>query len=486
MSALPKKIDWEQKSWQFLLGLLCIFFVAKLVNLNTPLFHDELGVYGKAIFYMVDNGASMMPGDVDPEISRGHPLFFAFFVGLISSWFGGSYFVARFVILFLATGLLATTYLLGKELYNKKTGFFAALLLSFQPLFFAQSTLILPEIMLSLLAMLSLLFYLRKQYLWYFIFASLLVLTKETSIVILAGIALNEWYKAKFRINLALIGTVAKWAAPSICFLAFLVVQNMQNGWYLYPYHTELISFSILDVLLRLFFSMIVFFLGQGRFLLTIVALFMLKKMTKIERKRLFEKNFLILAVGVAMFGFSCINYYMPRYFLLIMPLFMIAYISVFFTKGYSHKGLAIYFVWTLLFQVNFFFFRNDDNMSYLIVVKSMQKSIAKLDKITKGEKVKIFVQFPEINALEDVRNGYTTNPNYVLTDRYDETVDYILKSENEHMTQDNFINNTDYNLDMTVDEIINNEKALKASKIELIYEGRLFYTRQRLFKTNN
>ena len=124
--------------------------------------------------------------------------------------------------------------------------------------------------------------------------------------------------------------------------------------------------------------------------------------------------------------------------------------------------------------------------MGYLIVVNNMQKSIAELDSITEGKAVKVFAQFPEINALEDPRNGYTTNPNYTLTDKYDESVDYILKSGNEHLIMDEVINNVDYGLDKTIDKIINNSEALKTSKIELLYDEKLFYNRQRIFRTNN
>ena len=59
--------------------LLCVFFLLKIIHVNIPLFHDELGVYGRILFHMLENGPQLHPGGIDHYITRGHPLFFAFF-----------------------------------------------------------------------------------------------------------------------------------------------------------------------------------------------------------------------------------------------------------------------------------------------------------------------------------------------------------------------------------------------------------------------
>lgn len=475
-------IDWQKKGLQGLLLLLGIFFLSKMLQIQTPLFHDELGVYGRALFYMVDNGPSMLPGSVDAEISRGHPLFFAFFIGQIASWFGGSYMVARSVILLLSLGLLATTYAFGKAIWNEKMGLLAAIMLAVQPIFFAQSTLVLPEVMLALLGMLSLLFYVQKRYWAYFVAASLLVLTKETGIVIPAGIGLHLLLLNKFKLDLPLIGRGLKWAAPFSLFLGFLVLQYVQKGWVFFPYHESLISFAPLSLLIRSTLGLLILFLDQGRFLLTFATIIALRRMQQEERAIFWQKNALSICIVITMLVFSSLNYFMPRYFLLVLPLVLLGHLSVLTTRGYTIKHLVIYFLLCLPFQCNFFVFRNDDNMGYLIVVKNMQKSIAKLDEVTAGKQVKVFAEFPEINALEEIRNGYTTNPNYILTTVYDETVDYIIKSGNEHLIMDETINNVDYGLDKNVEGVINDPN----SKMDLLYDETSFYNRQRIYRTNN
>ena len=483
----------EQKIPLFLGLLLGAFFLAKFVNLYTPLFHDELGVYGRALFYMLDNGPSMIPGDVDPEISRGHPLFFAFFISSLSAWLGSTYVSARLVSLLCSLVLLIATYFLGKELFSKKIGLFAAFVLAFQPLFFAQSTLILPEILLSLLATLSLLFYTRKSFWLYFIFASLMMMTKETALVIFSGIALYEWYLNKFKITFKLILEVAKWSTPILWFVLFLVVQNHQHGWYLYPYHTGFVSFSPFSVFIRTLVTVTTLFLGQGRFILGIAIIAIYLKLDKEKRQQVLHENALIIAILIPMLVFSALNYFMTRYLLIILPIVIINALSVIEIRNIQPKHIAIFFLLTLPFQFNPFYFTTDNNMGYLIVVNNIKKSAAALDSVSQGKAVRVFVEFPEINAIEDPRNGYTTNPNYILTTKYDNEVDYILKSGDDHMEVDgynialeDYINPTDYGLDTTINSTINNTQALKKSKFELIFESKYFFNHQRLFKTNN
>jgi len=471
----------------FYLGLLlAAFFLLKLVNVFTPLFHDELGVYGRALFYMIDHGPSLLPGDIDPQLSRGHPLFFVFSVSAVTTLLGGSYWGARLFILAVSMGLLVATYELGKTLWSKKVGILAAFLLAFQPLFFAQSTLILPEVMLSLLGTLSLLFYLRKQYLWYFLVASCLVLTKETAVVILGGIALHLWYKNKFRIDFSLIGRGLLWMSPIACFIGFLFIQKYQNGWFFFPYHTELMSFSVWNVFIRLLISLAVLLLDQGRFVLTFAAIYAYSQLSKADRSAFVEKNALGIAVILVMLAFSCLNYFMPRYYLLIFPLLMLVFVSILEQRTYQVKHLVYFFLFTIPFHSNFFVFRNDDNMGYLIVVHHMQQSIKALDKMTAGKQAKVFANFPELNAIEEPRFGYTTNPNYVATDKYDDSIDYIIKSQNKHLIKEEAINNVVYDTDDSIDYLLNNKEALAKSPVELVYESQFFYNKQWIYKTNN
>ena len=124
--------------------------------------------------------------------------------------------------------------------------------------------------------------------------------------------------------------------------------------------------------------------------------------------------------------------------------------------------------------------------MGYLIVVQNMQESIQELDRITEGKEALVFAQFPEINALDFVHNGYTNNPNYRLTTVYSDSVEYILKSGQEYIFMDKLINKVDYNLDPRIDSIVEDAMLSSSSKVELLYDKKHFFNRQRIFKTNN
>ena len=345
---------------------------------------------------------------------------------------------------------------------------------------------ILPEVLLSLLGSLCLLFYIKKNYAAYFVAATLLVLTKETSVVIFAGIALYEWYHNQFRISFKLIISVAKWAFPSVFFLLFLCIQNYQLGYYLYPYHTNLVSFSLSSVLLRLSLNFIILALDQGRFILTFAAIIAWYKTPKETRRIIFQQNLLLVCVCIMMLLFSSINYFMPRYFLLVIPFYLIILFNILRHRPYNWKHFLLYFMFTLPFQCNFFIFRNDDNMGYLIVVKNIQESVAELDRITEGKEVRVFAQFPEINALDFVHNGYTQNPNYQLTTVYSDSVDYILKSSQEYIFMDKVINKVDYNLDPRIDSIVESVMNGTNTQMQLLYDKKSFFNRQRIIKTNN
>ncbi len=470
---------WEEKSTLILTVLLIVFALAKLVHLYTPLFHDELPVYGRAMFYMIDHGSSMLPGGMPPELSRGHPPFYVFFMSLTTKLFGGTYYAARFVSLLVSLCLLCTTYWLGKEMFDKKIGLMSAILLSVQPLFFAQSTMILPEVMLGLLGMLSILFYLKQRYLLYFIFAGLLILTKETGIIIFAGIALNEWYRERFRINLNLIGRCLKYSAPVVCILLYFVMQKQVMGWYLYPYHTGFISFHPADVCSRFFLGFALLFYDQGRFLLSIAAFVIIVKASKGGRREFMTKNMLALFCVLMFFAFSSLNYFMARYQLVIFPLLMISLLSILTKRITKVRYFLIYVLMTLPFHYNFTTFRTDDNMNYLISVESLKKCVAKLDSIINNESVVVFGMFPEVDALIDTRYGYTTNPDYVLVSIYHDTCQYIIRGGNYPYGHELF-------KEEPIDSVLYYPDKLNQSPIEQLYEHQHYFSNFRLYKTNN
>ncbi len=474
-----KWLDWEQHTGVLLFVFLVLFFVYKLLHVSSPFFHDELEVYGRALYYMIDKGPTMIPGQVDTDLSRGHPLFYLFFMSFFTKLFGGSLVAARIISLLLAVALLVSTYWLGKQIFDAKTGFLATLLLLIQPLFLSQSTMILPELMLALLAILSLLFYLQNRYIAYFIFASLLILTKETGLVVFAGIVLHEWYKQRFRITIPFILKALKWSAPLSTFILFLIVQKVQLGWYLYPYHTGFISFAPVDILQRFLLGAKHFFYDQGRFMLLTLMLIDVLKMRRAQIAEVLGNNFLILAVWLMFFAFSSLNFFMARYQLIILPLLMIFMVVFLRIRPNNFKHYWLYILLTIPYLNNYHTFSTDNNMSYQITVENMHRSIQHLDSISDGKAVRVFAILPEYQALLDPRFGYTNNPNYIVSPYYNDSCDYILRGSH-NLYDPNALR------DAPIDSILNNPTALDSSTIERVYHAQYYFSLQQIFKTNN
>lgn len=469
-----------------LIFALFLFVLSKLYTLFTPLFHDEIGVYGRLLFYMYEHGSSMHPADVTPEFGRGHPLFFTCFLSVTSSLFAQNYIAARTVVLALSVLTILATFVLAKKASNSRTALVVSLLVLFQPIFYAQSTMILPEIMLCLLGLLCLIAYLNHQYWLYFFWASLLLLTKETGVVVLGTVALNEWKKNGFSFRIRLLLPLTRWLLPLVSLILFFGIQKQAYGWYLYPFHTSLISFNPGTICIRLLLNFSNLLLDQGRFLLLIAFIYSSWKMGRQSFLKLVNRYFLLLAYIGLMLVFSSLNYVMTRYLLLILPaslLFLILSIEPYFFKA---RYLITYFMLSLPFQFSFLYFRQDNDMGYLIVVENMKQSIAKLDELTQGKAAMIWAQFPELNALDYRHDGYVSNPNYVLRTVYKDSIDYILISDRDYLETDKLLNNMEYAIENKVDSIINDTTAFGNSGFELVYEKVLFYNRQRIFKTNN
>ncbi len=479
MSSPIQIFQFNVKTKPILWAILCLFFLLKINHVFIPLFHDELGVYGQGLFYMIDHGPSMMPGDMIPVLSRGHPLFFVFITSCFTQLLGGSYVVAKCFILFLSLALVVATFCLGKAYFDEKTALIAILLLVFQAVFFAQSTLILPEVLLALLTVLSLLFYHKKQFVAYFISASLMLLTKETGLVLLGGIGLHILIVHQFKLSKKCLLEGLKWSLPILSFFFFLLIQKLQNGWFLYPYHTGLISFDPQDIASRFFLGIKHLFYDQGRVFIGIAALTAYfrssHKLSTTQRSNFY----LIAAVIGVFFAFSSLNYFMARYQLMVLPLLMILFAAVLKQFPYWLKTkliVPILLGLSLPFHYSFTGFSTDENMNYLITVRNMQQSITALDSISQNKAVKVLALFPEIWALIDPRHGYTTNPNYELYDRYNDSCDYIIRGRNNLYDEDAALHGK-------IDQLLMDENRLKNSSYKKLYERQYYFSNQSIFK---
>src|SRR5688572_9942500 len=134
------------------LVFLCVLFAAaKIPHLLLPFFWDEAWPYSTGVFYMYSQGLSLLPGSVPFDISRGHPLFFHFMAALWMKIFGTS--VVHMFPLLVSILLIVCIYFFCVEFFSEAVALGSCLLMMVQPVFFSQSGMLLPEILVALLTL---------------------------------------------------------------------------------------------------------------------------------------------------------------------------------------------------------------------------------------------------------------------------------------------------------------------------------------------
>ena len=175
-----------------LLILVIVFIVAKIPYLSLPYYWDEAWVYGPAIRIMEAHKLSLLPDALPVYYSRGHPLLFHFLGALWMRVFGTSLTASHLFALMVSVALIVMVFIFCKNLFSKETGLIACLFLVLQPIFQAQSVLLLPEVMVSLFSLMTLYFFIKEKWWWYILSATLVLYTKETGIVAVGATGL--WF----------------------------------------------------------------------------------------------------------------------------------------------------------------------------------------------------------------------------------------------------------------------------------------------------
>ena len=400
----------KYKSQFLLAGILLIFIICKISELSLPYFWDELGVYARAALYLNDHHPGLLPSALPPELSRGHPLLFSFIYGTSFKLFGDGVFTGHMTSLCISLIFLICIYIITKKYFNALAGIYAVVFLAIQPVFYAQSVMVLPEILLALFFLLSIYFWMEKKYILFSIFSVCAMLTKETAVilplVIMVGNILNSRLsKQSIKIKVKHILILAPW----IFFGLFLLIQKQQNGWYLFPLHESNLDFDPRRFFIFLADYCSFIFLEQGRFIASIVfllfmLLFIRRKIT-ISLKPILIYLLLLILAGLL---FSAINFYMNRY-----TLFVISALAI--LAGQMFAQLEKY---NLLFRMILipvliapFIFVNpgfdyDVSMNYKKYVDIQTNAVEyAVENLHAGDS--LFANFPVIYCFRDSRFGY-------------------------------------------------------------------------------
>jgi hypothetical protein len=426
-----------QKAWVGLGLCLLGFWIYKFRDLTLPYFWDELGVYGRAAVYLHDHTLGLLPSHLPPELSRGHPLLLMFTFGALFRVFGATPLVAHLFSMCMATGLLVSVFWIARRHWNSAVGLAAAVLLAVQPLFLAQSTLLLPELPLALVCLWAMYFFTSKHYLWASICLSLAIFIKETALVlevVLGVMLLVEWLRSRPSLKSALAGVMAL-AIPVLIYGGFLLIQKRQNGWYFFPLHENHVNFRWLVMKGKLWDYLQFLFMEQGRFALSVIVSLWLTL-------RLFEKRqprfvaslawtFGLFIVGILVF--SAGNFFMKRYLLCLLPPFAILASRALYELGREQvqvlaPAVAILVI-LALGEIASPRFNYDYDMSFRETVLLQKKATTYVEN-TLGTDKPILTVFPPIFGLEDPRYGYAKKKFKRYSHLYFPEAEYIFVSE--------------------------------------------------------
>lgn len=254
------------KSRAVLILALLIFIVAKVPHLTYAFYWDESWVYAPAAMLMYAHGPSLLPNAISTDYSKGHPLFFPASCATWMNIFGTSHMAMHSFALFISVLLVIASHEVMLRLFSPTVAAISIILLLCNTFFFVNSSAVLADILIALLAFLTLYSYAREKHLLTGLFLTLLLFTKESGIVACAVIGIDL-------IRLLISRTISTkiWlfkalslAIPCICLLAFFVLQKQLVGWYLFPSHTSAIRIELPNTLYNVQRTMVQFFFSSG------------------------------------------------------------------------------------------------------------------------------------------------------------------------------------------------------------------------------
>lgn len=437
-----QKNKWEGLKFHSpLLLVLLGFIVYKFNVLGLPYHWDELGVYSRAALVMHDKDLGMLPSVTTSDVVRGHPTLFFYVYKLFFQLFGTSVYVGHGLSLGISVCFLASVYWISYSLnfydraeQNRRLALIATVFLIFQPIFSVQSTMVLPEVFLGVWMLWSIYAFFKEKYILYSICGALAMLTKETALILPAMAVLYgfwEWWSKKpINYKRVVLGILS----PSLVFVIFFSLQRYFSGYFFYPYHIELIDWSIGSVAAKLYLYLAWLFQFQGRFIVLILLIYLFVKRKELNKEVLHPFSVLTLCVFIPSLGFFTLNYFMARYLIFLLPFVAIFFAYAWILMYQNWKKWAILFALAIIgsgiinhFSFMHFHFDVDADHSYLEIVEMQKKAIDYTLNLRKGEET-IGCQFPLVNCFQDHRQGYSpiSIPFEDLSTEVDSSVHYL------------------------------------------------------------
>lgn len=409
------RFDIKPPLAHLLFALCCVVFVvAKLPYMQLPYYWDEAWVYAPAIQEMAAAGPSLAPDAIPAELTRGHPLLFHFLGSVWVTVFGATKFSLHAYALSISLLLLFSVYRILSRRFSAVAGLLGVMLLGVQPLFFAQSVLVLPEVLLSLLLLLSLDAYVRQKWWQYAVFASAAVLTKETAVALFAAVSLHCFFvfiKQRRDVKQHLL-VLLKINSPVLVFTGFLFWQKAVRGWMFFSYHLELMHLNFFFIKHQFLQYLHFIFIYQGRniFIAVLVIAATLAYSRQFSLQPVQKKLFAVFGIFTLVFLLlSVINFYSGRYVLVLVMLLCMA-VAALITEIRMGKWLLMLCLLVLPFPSLFNLIshpgKDDSERGYADAVEVTQQASNWLTSPEHRTQA-LFAPFLIKNAVTDPRQGY-------------------------------------------------------------------------------
>lgn len=232
------------KSRWVLFLILIIFIICKIPHLGYAYYWDESWPYAMAIKEMYTHGISLVPDAIDPELSRGHPLFFHAAAAAWMKIFGASHVAMHSFALCISLLFLTTIFEAGVRLFDRNVAVLSTVMVALQVMFFVQSSFVLFDMLVAFLAFLSLYLYAKEMFAATAICLSVLFYTKESGLI--AGFVIGVHALASLTDRKTSMGVrlkrLASIAMPCILIGIFFLLQKYIHGWFIFPLYNDLIE----------------------------------------------------------------------------------------------------------------------------------------------------------------------------------------------------------------------------------------------------
>jgi len=429
-----RRVQFERLLLPLLLVVLGIFWWP---TRNLPYWWDSAGLIMQNADQFLQHNLRFGPGLLD---TYAHPPFLSYLMAVVWKVFGEKLLVSHIVNLFFAVLLMVYTYLLAQQITLNKTqgkivGVLTGILLLFTPVFLAQIGIIYLEIPGTAFALMTLYYFLRKNYAMYLVSATLMLYTKEVFVFIILTVALYIWivqtvdaiYKAKKFPLKSLIGKTLFLFIPIALVSVWFIYHKAATGWLFTPPGSNLAAprFIAAEQIVAVFKF---FFIDQWRVAITIMLLVLLEEIIVKDKfhKYILRPELLLLSlVYVAAVSFFSITDFLQRYIIIGLPFFYLIFFYLLTT--YIQKlslrtqtitvGIILLTV-TLLFQsqwnlhrriTTFYFPPLEDNLEYLDIIAVGQSVSQYLEK--NFPKAKIVTAFPATYMFAQPYQGYVKKP---------------------------------------------------------------------------